>query len=219
MLIAKIDDLKRQIIQYSAHVEKMIEKSIRGLVLQNEDLLNSVIKKDENKANILELELDRTCTTLIAQYQPMGKDLRTVLMIYDMSNAFERMGDHAVNISESALPLIKHEKIKPFIDIPRMSEITIKMLNDCIEAFVNESSKIAKEVCKRDSMINGIRAQILRELITFMAENPSIISDCLHILRIADNLERIADLTTNICEDVIFIKKGKVAKHNKQKNN
>ena len=219
MLATKIEDLKRRIIQYSSHIEKMLEKSIRGLVSKDEALLNSVIKKDEDKANMLELKLDKLCTTIIAQYQPMAKDLRTVLMIYDMSNAFERMGDHAVNISESALPLIKHEQIKPFIDIPRMCEITIKMLNDCIEAFINESSEIAKEVCKRDSIINGIRAQILRELITFMAENPSIISDCLHILRIADNLERIADLTTNICEDVIFITKGKVVKHNKQKNN
>lgn len=214
MLEAKIDDLKRQIVQYSDHVEKMIEKSVRGLVERDKTLLNAVIHEDEDKANSLELELDKTCTTLIAQFQPMAKDLRTVLMVYDMSNAFERMGDHAVNISESALPLIEHKPIKPFIDIPRMSEITIKMLNDCIQAFIEESSKIANEVCERDSIIDDLRAQILRELITFMAENPSIISDCLHILRIAVNLERIADLTTNICEDVVFISKGEVIKHN-----
>ena len=215
MLQAKIDDLKRQIVQYSDHIEKMIEKSICGLITRDMELLNTVIEEEETKANILELELDKTCTTIMAQFQPMAKDLRTVLMIYDMSNAFERMGDHAVNISESALSLIQHEPIKPFIDIPRMCEITIKMLNDCIQAFIDESSKIAREVCERDSVIDDIRAQILRELVTFMAENPSIISDCLHILRIADNLERIADLTTNICEDVIFIKKGEVIKHNK----
>jgi len=215
MLAVKIEDLKRQIVQYSDHIKNMIEKSIRGLVTRDEKLLNSVIEEEEPKANMLELELDKTCTAVIAQFQPMAKDLRTVLMIYDMSNAFERMGDHAVNISESALPLIEHKPIKPFIDIPRMSEITIEMLNDCIEAFINESSNIAREVCERDSVIDGLRAQILRELVTFMAENPSIISDCLHILRIADNLERIADLTTNICEDVIFITKGKVVKHSK----
>ena len=214
MLEVKIEDLKRQIIQYSNHVEKMIEKSVRGLVNRDKALLNAVIHEDEEKANSLELELDKTCTTVIAQFQPLAKDLRTVLMIYDMSNAFERMGDHAVNISESALALIQHEPIKRFIDIPRMCEITTKMLNDCIRAFIEESSKVAREVCERDSVIDDLRDQILRELVTFMAENPSIISDCLHILRIADNLERIADLTTNICEDVIFITKGKVIKHN-----
>lgn len=219
MIEAKIEDLKRQIIQYSNHVEKMIAKSVQGLVQRDETLLKTVINEDEDKANELELELDRVCTTVIAQFQPMGKDLRTVLMIYDMSNAFERMGDHAVNISESALALIQHEPVKRFIDIPRMCEITTKMLNDCIQSFIEESSKIAREICVRDSVIDDLRDQILRELVTFMAENPSIISDCLHILRIADNLERIADLTTNICEDVIFITKGKVIKHNKQKKN
>ncbi len=156
---------------------------------------------------MLELELNRTCRTVIAQFYPMAKDLRTVLMIYDMSNAFERMGDRAVNISESALPLIEHKPIKPFIDIARMSEITIKMLNDCIQAFIEESSKMARDVCERDFIIDDILAQILRELVTFMAENSSIISDCLHVLR-------IADLTTNICEDVIFISKGEVIRHN-----
>ena len=209
MLEVRIDDLKRQIIQYSDHIEKMIDKSVRGLVERDESLLNAVIHEDEDKANDLELELDRTCTTVIAQFQPMAKDLRTVLMIYDMSNAFERMGDHAVNISESALPLIQHKPIKPFIDIPRMCEITIEMLNDCIQAFIKESSDIARSVRERDFVIDDIRAQILRELVIFMAENPSIISDCLHILR-------IADLTTNICEDVIFISRGEVIKHNQQ---
>jgi len=213
MLSKRIDDLKRQIVQYSSHIEQMIDKSVRGLVEGNEALLQEVIQADEDKANMLEIELDRTCTTVIAQYHPMAKDLRTVLMIYDMSNSFERMGDHAVNISESALPLIAKKPIKPFIDIPRMCQIAIKMLNDCIEAFIQESSEIARDVCERDAVIDDLRAQILRELVTFMAENPAIISDCLHILRIADNLERIADLTTNICEDVIFISKGEMIKH------
>lgn len=213
MLSDKIEDLKRQIIQYSSHVEQMIDKSVRGLVEGNEALLQEVLGTDEDKANMLEIELDRTCTTVIAQFHPMAKDLRTVLMIYDMSNSFERMGDHAVNISESALPLISKKPIKPFIDIPRMSQMVIKMLNDCIEAFIQESSEIARDVCERDSVIDDLRDQIFRELVTFMAENPAIISDCLHILRISDNLERIADLTTNICEDVIFISKGEMIKH------
>jgi phosphate transport system protein len=87
------------------------------------------------------------------------------------------------------------------------------MLGNSINSFIDENVVLAKNVCEKDSVINGLRDQILRELITFMASNSSIIGECIQILRIAENLERIADLTTNICEEVIFMSEGKVVKH------
>lgn len=219
MLHEKLNELKGRIIQFSALIEQMKDKSIRGLVNQDKKLLLSVIEEDEPRANKFELEIDEFCTTVIAQFQPMAKDLRTILMIYDMSNGLERMGDHMVNIAESALEFIKHPPIKPFIDIPRMNDLVKEMLADSINSFINSDLVLAKDVCERDSIIDGLRDQIMRELITFMAENPPIISDCIHILRIAENLERIADLATNICEDTIFMAEGRVIKHHSDDKN
>jgi phosphate transport system protein len=209
----RLNELKSEIIQFSAHIERMIDKSVKGLVSRNEELLLEVLDQDEAKANRFELDIDEACTNLIAQFQPMARELRTILVVYDMNAALERMGDHAVNISKNALELIPVPPIKPFIDIPRMSELVRGMLADVLDAFINEDPQLAMEVCRRDSIIDDLRNQILRELITFMTENPSIISSCIYILRIAENLERIADLTTNIAEDTIFMLQGRVIKH------
>jgi len=213
MLPEKTNELKAHIIQYSSHIQHMLGKSIKGLINRDAGILREVIDNDEARANEIELTIDEMCTNLIAQFQPMAKELRTVLMIYNMNNSLERMGDHAVNISESALEVIKYPAIKPFIDIPRMSEIGTQMLEDAIQSFIDQDPLIARDVCRRDSIIDGLRDQVMRELITYMSGNPAIISYCLHVLRIAENLERIADLTTNICEDVIFIAQGRVVKH------
>jgi phosphate transport system protein len=211
----RLNELKGEIIQFSAHIERMIDKSIKGLISRDEALLLELIDQDEPKANRFELDIEEACTNLIAQFQPMARDLRTILVVYDMNAALERMGDHAVNISKNALDLIQVPPIKPFIDIPRMNELARGMLADVIQSFINEDPQLAMEVCRRDSVIDGLRDQILRELITFMTENPAIISGCISILRIAENLERIADLTTNIAEDTIFMLQGRVIKHHK----
>jgi len=217
MLEKKLNDLKGSIIQFSSHVQHMIDSSIRGLVNRDEEILRAVIDKDEPMANDFELGIEEHCIHLIAQFQPRAKDLRTVLVIHNMDNALERMGDHAVNIAESALELIKKFPIKPFIDIPRMSDVSRSMLDETINSFIKEDPALARRVCEEDSILDGLRDQIIRELITFMASNTSIIGECLHILRIADNLERIGDLSTNICEDVIFMAQGKTIKHHKDK--
>ena len=209
----RLNELKSEIIQFSAHIERMIDKSVKGLVSRNEALLLEVVDQDEPRANRFELDIDEACTNLIAQFQPMARELRTILVVYDMNAALERMGDHAVNISKNALELIPVPPIKPFIDIPRMSELVRGMLADVLDAFINEDPQLAMEVCRRDSIIDDLRNQILRELITFMTENPSIISHGISILRIAENLERIADLATNIAEDTIFMLQGRVIKH------
>ncbi len=216
MLEEKIVELKEQLIEYASLIEQMIEKSIRGLLRKEKEPLTEVMEEDEDRANDFEIELDELCTTLIAQYQPKAKDLRTILMVLKMNNDLERMGDHAVNICESDLFLIERPLVKPLIDIPRMAEVATKMLKDSIDSFVEENADLAKSVCERDSIVDGLRDQILRELITFMTSDPSTIDRSLHLMRVARNLERIADLSTNICEDVIFMVEGRVIKHHKE---
>ncbi len=209
----KTSQLKKEIIEYADFIEKMIQKSINGLLKREENLLNEVIHIDEPKANRWEVDIDELCIVIIAQFEPKTKDLRTILMALKMNNDLERMGDHAVNIAESALFLIDKPPIKPLIDIPRMADESIKMLKDSIESFINEDAKLARSVCERDDIIDGLNDQIYRELITFMISNSSIIEASLHLIRISNNFERISDLATNICEDVIFMAEGKVIKH------
>jgi phosphate transport system protein len=213
MLEEKTNDLKRDLVGFATLVEHMIEKSIRGLLEKKRELLVEVIEEDEPKANSLEIEIDEHCTTLIAQFEPKAKDLRTILMGAKMCNDLERMGDHAVNIAESSLFVIERPLVKPLLDIPRMAEITIKMLKDSTDAFINEDVGLARNVCERDNVVDDLKDQILRELITFMTSDTTTIERALHLLRISGNLERIADLSTNICEGIIFTTKGKVIKH------
>ncbi len=213
MFEEKMTNLKRQLVEYTSLVEAMIEKAVRGFLDKEKDVLAEVIDKDEPRANDFEIRLDGLCTELIAQYEPKAKDLRAILMIMKMNNDLERMGDHAVNIAESAIYLIERPLVKPLIDIPRMGEVTVGMLRDSITAFINEDADLAKSVCERDSIVDGLRDQILRELITFMLSDSKTIERSLHLTRISGNLERIADLSTNMCEDVIFMVKGEVIKH------
>jgi phosphate transport system protein len=213
MFEEKMTNLKRQLVEYASLVEGMIEKAVHGFLEKEKEVLGEVIEKDEPRANDFEIRLDELCTELIAQYEPKAKDLRAILMSMKMNNDLERMGDHAVNIAESALYLIERPLVKPLIDIPRMREVTIGMLRDSITAFINEDADLAKSVCERDSVVDGLRDQILRELITFMLSDSKTIERSLHLTRVSGNLERIADLSTNMCEDVIFMVKGEIIKH------
>lgn len=219
MIDEKMISLKKELVSYASLVESMVEKCMNGLIRKDAALLKEVIERDEARANAYEMSMDDVCTTMIAQYQPAAKNLRTLLMILRMSNDLERMGDHAVNIVESSQFLIAHDPIKPLIDLPAMGETTISMLKDSISAFVDENANLAKSVCKRDNEVDDYKRKIQADLTRIMKANPESIERALHLLRIAGNLERIADLSTNICEDVMFMVEGRVIKHHHEEEN
>ncbi len=219
MLEVRIKELKKELVEYATLVEKMITSSMAGLLERQETPLLTVIKELEPATNDFEIRLDELCTTAIAQWQPKARDLRVVLMVFKMNSDLERMGDHVANIADSGLFLISHLPVKPLVDIPRLAEETIKSLNDSIDAFLNEDADLAQKVCERDYIIDALQNQIFRELVTFMSSDPSTIERSLHLIRIANNLERIADLSTNICEDVIFMVEGRVIKHHIEEKN
>jgi phosphate transport system protein len=216
MLESKIISLKKDLAFFASLIEKMIEASIQGLKEKDVPMLNEILAVHEPKANKLENEIDEECIGLIATFQPKARDLRTILMVMRMNNDLERMGDHAENIAESSIFLAERPFVKPLVDIPRMASISIGMLKDAITSFIEENPKLAKDVCMRDNEVDDLHEQIIRELITFMSGEPATIERSLHLLRIGRNLERIADLSTNICEDTIFMVEGRVIKHHKK---
>ena len=152
---------------------------------------------------------------MIAKYQPRARDLRTILIALGMSKDLERMADHAVNLAEDGLYLIDRPQVKPLVDIPRMAEEATGMVRDSIRSFLTEDAKLAKGVCERDSVVDTLKEQIIKELVAFMSADPSTIDRSIHLLNIARSLERIADLSTNVGEDVIFMVEGRVIKHHK----
>ncbi|MDR1453598.1 MAG: phosphate signaling complex protein PhoU [Candidatus Margulisbacteria bacterium] len=213
MLTEKLLDLKKNLLEYAALAEMMVADGIQGLLQKDEAKLKNILGKYEPQANFREIELDEKCTSLLAQYQPKAKDLRTILMALGMNRDLERIGDHAVNIAQSALYLLERPPLQPLRDLPRLSGLVNGMLRDSVNAFLQENSVLGKNVCGRDDEVDKLRAQILRKLIACMSADTSTIERALHIIRICGNLERIADLTTNIGEEVIFMAEGRVLKH------
>lgn len=208
----ELTNLKKTLLEMASAVEDMIAKSILALKQKNMILAEEIIRSDE-KVNKLEIEIDRQSLRILALYQPEAGDLRTVTMIMKINGDLERIGDHAVNISQKVIYLADKPSVKPLIDIPRMAEKSIEMLRESLDSFVNKNAERAIAVCKMDDEVDALETQITRELLTFMISDPTTIDPALHLIFIARDLERVADLATNIAEDTYFIASGKTMKH------
>lgn len=208
----EINNLKKSLLQMASMVEEMIVKSIKSLKEKNTPLAEEIIRNDD-VINRMEIDIDNLCIKTLALYHPEAEDLRTVTMIMKINNDLERIGDHAVNIAERAIYLSDKPPVKPLIDIPRMAEKATEMLRESLEAFVNKNAELAVEVCKKDDEVDYLENQIMRELITYMMEDPSTIDRSLRLILIARDLERVADLATNIAEDAFYIASGQILKH------
>ena len=214
----KIIELKHQLIQDASLVEEMIAKSIKGLLDGKEEMLLEVMNAEEPKVNDYDRAIDELSVQLIAQYEPVARDLRMVIMMIKMNKDLERMADHAVNISESSLFLITHPVLGHYADLKLMGESAVTMLKDGINAFVNEDVHLAMSVRERDNIVDEAGDKILKDLTELMRSKKDSIPRCLQLMRIAHNLERIADLSTNIAEEVIYIVEGRDVKHHPNPN-
>ena len=212
MLKRKIEELKKAVIEQANQVDSMIKLSIDGLLEKDNSKLEKVLKI-EKQVNADEISIEEDAITLIALQKPEAKNLRTILMILKMNNDLERMGDLAENITQSAEYLIHKPFIKKLINIPAMAEATLRMVKQSIDSFINEDTGLAEQVCIDDDIVDEMKEHIYRVLITYMMDDPTTIKRAIHINKIASNLERIADLSTNIAEDTIYIAKGTVIKH------
>ncbi len=206
--------LKSEIVSLAHLAVSMIDKSVTGVLDKDPSLFDEVINESEPKVNKLELELDEASTSLIARYQPIAKNLRTILMILKMNNDLERLGDTAVNICESGMELMIFTiPLQLQNMVKTMKHEAIEMMNNSISAFTKENPKKAKEVCGRDSVVDTYRDKIIDAAIHNMESDVSHIKHYTHLIRVARNLERVADLSTNIAEDVLYIVEGEVIKH------
>jgi phosphate transport system protein len=215
ILEQKVIELKEKLLMMAARVEEMVASSIQALVKRDAPVAERVIEEIEGQVNRLEIEIEDLAINLMALYQPEASNLRAITMVIKINNDLERIGDHAVNIAEAALFLIPRPPVKPLIDLPRMADQAISMLHDSLDAFTRSDANLAREVCARDSVVDSLKDQINRELITYMTSDATTIDRALKLMLISLNLERIADLATNISEDVIYAVTGEVIKHGK----
>jgi len=216
-LDTEIAQLRESLLKMAGLVELAIDNAIRALKDRDAELAKEVVKQDQ-AVDRLELQVENQCLNILARHQPVAIDLRFILACVKINNDLERMGDHAKNIAKKALSLIKSPPLKPLIDIPYMAQIVQKMVKDSLDAFLENDIAKARAVCESDDTVDALHHQIIRELTTYMIENPKIISRALDLTVVAKNLERMADLTTNIGEEVIFIVEARTIKHNAAAN-
>ena len=214
----EINKLKKMLFEMASSAEEMIAKSIKALQENNMILAEEIIKSDD-KVNEMEIEIDNQCIRILALFHPEAEDLRTVTMIMKINNDLERIGDHAVNIAEKVIYLADKPPVKPLIDIPKIAEKAIEMLQESLDSFVNKDAELAIQVCKKDDEVDALEPQIVRELITYMISDPQTIDRALTLIFIARALERVADLATNIAEDTYYIASGKILKHHSLREN
>jgi len=211
----QLQAIKDKLFAFSALAGSMVEKGIRAIVTKDESLVRDVIEVDEPRANELDHTIERETINFIALYQPEAKTLRNIYMYAKIGSDLERLADHGVNIAESARYLIERPDIKPYIDLPRMSEEAQKMLANAMTAFSEQNAGLAIDVVEQDDVVDHLGEQILRELLTYMMADPTTIDRSLQILFVSGNLERVADLATNIAEDVVFTTRGRLIRHHR----
>jgi len=204
--------LKEQLLKMGGLAERAISNAIDALVRRDTPLAEKTIGEDE-KINKMELVIDEWCLKLLALHQPLAADLRFITSAMRINVELERIGDLAVNIAERVLSLNQEPQLKPYIDIPRMAEITKNMVKDVLDAFVNGDADLARAVCARDDQVDALNDQVFRELITYMLAEPKTITRAVHLIIVSRYLERIADHATNVAEGVIFMVKALVIKH------
>jgi len=208
----ELEKLKGNLLRMATLVEKVISEAVQSLMKRDSELAQKTIASDD-AINDLELAIEEMCLKLLALRQPMAMDLRFITAAMKIVTDLERMGDQAVNIAERAISLNQEPQLKPYIDLPRMAEIVQSMVKDVLDAFVRQDSSLARSVCERDDLVDGLNDQVFRELLTYMISDSKTITRAVHLMIVSRCLERIADHATNIAEDVIFMVDALVIKH------
>jgi phosphate transport system protein len=209
--------LKRKLLDMSERAEQLVDLSVDALLTRDQDKADAVIAGDA-EVDALENEVEQLAISLLALQQPMARDLRFVVASIKISSDLERVGDHAVNIAQSTSRLIAmRATITPDPEIEEMARRARKMLGDALDAFVRADGALGRAVCRADDAVDALHDSVFRILLTHMMSDPRTINPALELLLVGRNLERVADLATNIGEDAVFLAEGKQIKHHAEK--
>ena len=205
--------LNRELLTMSEKAEALVELSIEALLAKDAAKAQLVIDAD-SELDAMEVRLDAAALELLALQQPMARDLRFIVSAIKVTSDLERVGDHAVNIAQATLRLASlPPTIIPDPSIEDMARRARAMLADAISAFLRADATLGRDVCARDDQVDALHESVFRILLTHMMGDARTINTALEYLLISRNLERVADLATNISEDAVFLAEGKNIKH------
>jgi phosphate transport system protein len=208
----ELSAVKVRLLTMSGEAEAALGLSVEALLERDAEKARRVIENDRTIDN-MEMEVEEQCINLLALQQPMARDLRMLTSALKIANDLERVGDHAVNIAQSAERLAQARAIAPEPEIVEMARLSREMLSDALEAFIRGDAQGGRDVCLRDDKVDALHRSVFRILLTHMMEDPHTISTGMELFLVSRNLERVADLATNIGEDVVFLVEGKSIKH------
>src|SRR5512136_1766887 len=202
-------DVEEDVVSMGDMVAKAIDRSIKALQKRDLTLAHQIIA-DDAKINEQRFNIEDKCVGLIATQQPMANDLRIIVAVLSIIVELERIGDYAEGIAKIVVMIGDEAPLKPLIDIPRMGDITLEMINTSLKSFVTRDVELAMKAISLDSVVDGLYDQVFRELLTFMMVDPKTTNRATRLIWVAHNLERAADRATNICERVVFTVTGKM---------
>jgi phosphate transport system protein len=213
----ELESLKTMLMKMASMAEDNFHNAIRALVERNVEMAQAVIRTD-GRVDALELEIDNAIVDMLALQKPVASDLRLIIAAQKINNDLERISDHAVNIAQSAQTLTLAAPLPSLLQIPQMSEMTRMMLRDALDAFLHLEPDKARAVCKQDDQVDDMNRSNAREVIGFISAKTLPVEEGLDLIRVSRNLERVADLATNIAEEVVFLTQARVMKHHADEN-
>jgi phosphate transport system protein len=209
----ELAQLKGRLLYMSRRAEEMIDLAVDALMTRDQGKAQLVIGGD-SELNGLEIEIEQRGIELLALQQPMAIDLRFIIGAIKISNDLERVGDHSVNIAESCIAMLGQQELPSMCpEIPEMARRARKMLGDALDAFIRSDGALGRSVCRADDEVDSLHDSVHRIMLTHMMEDPRTITPSLELLLVSRNLERVADLATNIAEDAVYLAEAKLIKH------
>ncbi|MFI5311643.1 MAG: phosphate signaling complex protein PhoU [Gemmatimonadales bacterium] len=209
----KLDLLKQRLVAMSQRAEELLALSVDAFLKRDAGKAQAVLDSDED-VDKLEVEIEQLAISLLALQQPMARDLRFIISAIKITGDLERVGDHSVNIAESALRMLElRTNVDPPPEIEEMAHRAARMLSDALDAVVRVDGVLGRDVCRRDDLVDALHESVFRIMLTHMMEDQTRISPALELLLVSRNLERVADLATNVAEDAVYLAEGKNIKH------
>ncbi|MDF1581464.1 MAG: phosphate signaling complex protein PhoU [Desulfuromonadales bacterium] len=212
LLHKELSDLQKQLLTLTALVEENVQLSFKALTERDVLLANRLIAADDT-INRMEVELEEECLKILALHQPVANDLRTIVAILKINNNLERIADQAVNISERAVAVAEADPIESPLVLADMAKRVIAMLGKALDALVDSDLELANTVLNLDDEVDALHGRNYKLFTGYVRNNPEKIDTVLNYLTVSRHLERIADLATNIAEDVIYLNEGTIVRH------
>jgi len=208
----QIVQLKEKILRVGTLVEEAISKSITALINRDSALAQRVMASDE-EIDRMEVEVEEECLKILALYQPVAADLRLVVAALKINNDLERMGDLAKNIAKRVAQLADEGPIELPAEIRTMATLAQEMVRQSLEAVVNGDTALARQVREEDDAVDDARQRVRRMVLKGIKVEPERVECLLRVNSVSKHIERIADMATNIAEDVIYMVEGDIVRH------